>query len=321
MEVVMGTWKERIGGFLIGLIIGLLSLIIYSFIAGLFVSRSPKAVEVMTTIEKVGTDCFAKPEDILTSLKSSDVGIRRETFKRLFLQPGVSTIYYDYERDMNYPERAEKADIVYINLDDSPEDEAVIKFVRINSPVAIVLKVTSCGWRPIAVFSSWLRFYEYPYHNWIEFCETVNPDEFDILIRESSGDASQYLRKIHVFKLVNGSFELIAEIDEESLKPSEIYNGKDWSDVRHRSRANYKFTPNSNQQTATLDIEHVEDLIKYIGTTPEYSYWSETDGAWHNSKRHWSSRIYVHLNSLIIEKSERLIWNEQSHRFTKIIDK
>ena len=30
-------------------------------------------------------------------------------FQRLFLRPRVATIYYDYERDLNYPERADRA--------------------------------------------------------------------------------------------------------------------------------------------------------------------------------------------------------------------
>ena len=51
-------------------------------------------------------------------------------FNQLLLRPDIATVYYDYERDINYPERADRARLQYVQLDDSPELEALLTFVR-----------------------------------------------------------------------------------------------------------------------------------------------------------------------------------------------
>ena len=60
--------------------------------------------------------------------------------------------------------------------------------------------------------------------------------------------------------------------------------------------------------------EITTDRIKYNGATPVYTYWLETDGAWHALARHWRMRPSVRLRQLNAHMSN-LIWDEQRQRF------
>jgi hypothetical protein len=319
-EIDMGIWKKRIVGFIIGFTIGLLSLLIYNFIAGFFVSKPIENNKKEAISTGVSEDCFSNPEEILASMKSPDVGVRRSIFKRLFFRHVVSTIYYDYERDLNYPERAERAQIQYLNLDDSVEDEAVITFLRMESPVALVLKKGSCGWRPVAALSAWLRNEDYPYSNWIEFPETVRRGVHEILIRESSGDASQYFRKVHLLKLINGSLSQVIEFEEESMRPLESYAESDWSDVKHHRTIQYRFKIDPVEQVSGFELEAVDELIKFTGKTEANSFFMETDGSWHTNQRHWRTRDFEIVKILNIS-AKRFVWDEQSLKFSLVYEK
>jgi hypothetical protein len=128
----MRHWKSRLSAFLTCFGIGLVLSLIVSFVTGLLRSHRQTA----TRHEQLGrqdcglADSFSSPEEILAALKSEDVLVRREVFHRLFLRPGVATTYYDYERDRDYPERAERAELKYVNLDDQSDNEAVLTFMR-----------------------------------------------------------------------------------------------------------------------------------------------------------------------------------------------
>src|SRR4051794_22545571 len=137
----MRRWKARLLAFLACFGLGLALSLAVSFIAGLFSSRYETAPRLETSGQNrcVPADSFPSPEEILAALRSEDVAVRREIFRRLFVRPGAATIYYDYERDRDYPERAERAEVKYLNLDDQGDDEAVITFLRYASPVALIL--------------------------------------------------------------------------------------------------------------------------------------------------------------------------------------
>ncbi|MEA2175972.1 MAG: hypothetical protein QOD00_3564, partial [Blastocatellia bacterium] len=128
----MRRWKSRAASFAVCFVIGLMVAFIYSFIMGLFVSSKLDQERTGETSEPRCSplEYFARPEELLSALKSDEVSVRRDVFRRLFLRPGVSTVYYDYERDLEYPERADRARLEYLNLDESSEDEALLTFVR-----------------------------------------------------------------------------------------------------------------------------------------------------------------------------------------------
>lgn len=293
---------------------GLLLASVYVLVAGLFGPRAGRSESVVAAQPPAcaSGESFASPDEVLAALKDEEVGVRREVFRRLFLRPGVETVYYDYERDKDFPERAEGARLQLVNLDDSPDDEALITFVRADSPVAVVLKHQACGWSAVGVVSAWLRFEDHPYADWIELPEAIRPGRHAILVRESSGDATHYTRRARVFTLADGRLEQAAAIEEETIAPVEGYAGADWPEVKRRRVARYSFTPRA--VGARLRVEYKDELVKYSGVEPTNVYWSEVDGAWHEAHRHWRARACNVIRAASVSE-EQFVWSEQKKRF------
>jgi hypothetical protein len=323
----MKGWRSRLIAFTFAFKLSLIAVFIYSLIVGLF---WPKAQNTKAPAPPMQGQCatatyFASPEAILSALKDGDVEVRRDMFRRLFLRPGITTVYYDYERDREYPERAMDARLQYVHLDDYRAPyvvsvpDAVLTFVRADRPVALVLQREACGWRLCAALSAWLRFEDYPYQNWLEVPELVKPGTHELLLHESTGDASTYVRKACVLKLINGALVPVAEFNEEEIKPVANYRGADWSDVKQRTTTHYSVVSVTDNSAPQLRLDTKSELIKYNGEAPEYTYWLETDGAWHALTKHWRTRPSVRLKQLS-EYTERLIWDGQRQRFVAAQD-
>lgn len=309
----MPHWKSRLVVFLSCFCIGLLVFLTVSLFIGI---TRPETKTAVTDAHRVrpcdAAGAFSSPEDILAALKSDDVLVRRDVFHQLFLTPGVSTIYYDYERDRDYPERAERGEIRYIHLDDSSDAEAVLTFKRYESPVALVLRKEICGWRPAGVLSAWLHFEDYPYQDWLEFPEAVTPGVHEILMRESTGDATRYSRNAHLLKMVDGTLTEVAEFPEQRIDPVENSRETDWSNVKQRQTTRYTFSRDGGR--ARLRLETEDEIVKYASASSTYTYWLETDGVWHTSGKQWRENPATRLRFLDSRVRE-LVWDEQRKRF------
>lgn len=300
-------WKSRLTSFAICFAIGLTVAFIVAFML-----RQRRHQPQLTPCH--GNDYFNRPEDVLAAIKSDEVSVRRETLKRLLLRPEISTVYYDYERDLNYPERADRARLEYVQLDDT-EPEAVLTFVRLEHPMALIFSQDSCGWKPVGALSSWLRFEDYPYDNWLTLPSTIKPGIHELLVRDSNGDATFYHRKSRLLRLDRGHLTQIAEFDEEILDPVEGYADRDWNDVKQKESSNITFSRGSANENPTIQIETTTSLIKLRGPIPSYSYWLETDGTWHTRKRSWNARSPQVLKVLNITKEPWLTWDATAGRF------
>jgi hypothetical protein len=314
----MRHWKSRLIALLTGFAIGLLLFLIVSFLISLLSGHHQSATRGETLGQRRcgEAESYNSPEEIMAALKSEDVLVRREMFHRLFLRPGAATIYYDYERDRNYPERAERATLNYVNLDDSADAEAVLTFLRYENPVALVLKKEKCGWRLAGALSAWLRFEDYPYQNWLEMPETVERGVHEILLRESTGDSTRYSRNARLLKLTDGALVQVAEFTEESIAPVEDYDAADWSDVKRRETTRFNFLPEQNGDRARLRLETQQEIIKYSGSPTAYTFWLETDGAWHTSRKQWRERASARQR-LLDTRTRELTWDEQRKRFVE----
>lgn len=302
-------WKSRATAFTICFAIGLAATLI---IAGLLRQRHRQPQTHINRCE--ASDYFARPEEVLTAIKSDEVNVRREMFKRLLLRPDISTVYYDYERDLNYPERTDRARLEYVQLDDTPETEAILTFVRLEHPVALIFSRESCGWRLVDVLSSWLRFEDYPYDNWLTLPAMMKPGVHELLVRESNGDATSYVRKARLLRLDRGHLTQIAEFNEEMLEPVKEHVGYDWNDVKRKQSSNVTYSPALPGANAVIQIDTTTSLIRLRGPIPSYSYWLETDGTWHTAKRNWSARSSQLLKELEITK-QPLVWIASEGRF------
>lgn len=259
-------------------------------------------------------DTLLAPEDVLARIQSEEVSVRRDIFRRLYVRPEIQTAFYDYERDRDFPERVEQARLQLVNLDATPEAEAVISFVRLECPVAIVLKRKPCGWQVVGVLSAWMRFEDYPYADWLEVSEVVRRGEYALVVHDSDGNATFYMRRALVYRLVGERLEQIARIEEEHLTRPEGLLGNDWSGVRRRETRSYIFSPATWDAPATYSVEYRDELIKFTGSVPTGISWRETDGVWQERSRHWRMRECQVLETSAV-KSERFIWDERKGYF------
>lgn len=301
-------WKSRFIAFSVCFVIGFLAAAIVAAILSRF-GRTQDEVSPCAT-----ADYFNSPEEILAALKDTEVDVRREMYQRLLLRPDIATVYYDYERDLSYPERVDRARIQYVQLDDSPEQEALVTFVRFEHPIVLVFRKKSCGWRLLTAVSSWLRFEDYPYENWLTLPETIETGVHQLLIRESYGDASSYIRKARVLRLNGDALTQVAEIEEESIEPVAGYDGPDWSDVKRRRVNSYHFE--HDREGAHIQNDVTEEIVKLNGAAPQYSYWLETDGSWHARHSNWNRRPMTRVKPVRATR-EFLNWNAQEGRFIK----
>jgi hypothetical protein len=307
-------WKSRVTAFTICFVVGLMAAFIVAGILGLLRQRHRHSQSQIQVTPCQADDYFNRPEEVFAAIKSGEVEVRRDMFKRLLLRPDISTVYYDYERDLNYPERADRARLEYVQLDDTPEAEALLTFVRLEHPTALIFSKEPCGWRLVGALSSWLRFEDYPYDNWLTLTATIKPGIHELLVRESNGDARSYVRKVRLLRLDRGQLAQIAEIDEEVLEAINDAGGRDWKDRKYRRASAITFSPDPRGAGAVIQIETTGSLIKLGGPIPFYSYWLQTDGTWHARKRNWSARSSEPLEMLGFHR-EFLVWNPSEGRF------
>jgi len=312
------VWKlrGRLSAFALSLAAGLLVAALGRAAAGLFVAPAALGGPDPATrrVPCLPGESFDSPEAALAGLRSNDVGVRAEVFRRLFLRPGASTTFYDYARDKDFPERAEGARLRLVNLDESPGEEALITFVRNESPVAILLSRGECGWQAAAAVSSWLRFEDYPYDGWLEVTEEILPGRRALLVRDSTGDAAGYTRRARLLALAGGRLEQVAEFEEESIQPVAGYAGAGWGLVKRRRTGSHALTAHTDGAPARLRVEYREDVIRYTGAEPSKVYWREGDGVWHEARRHWRTRRSEVLKPAVVEE-EQFVWSGQANRF------
>lgn len=303
-------WKSRFIAFTVCFVVGFVAAVIVAAILSRF-SRSEESISPCAT-----ADYFNSPDEVLAALKSPEVNVRRAIFNQLLLRPEISTIYYDYERDLNFPERADRARLQYLQLDDSEEQEALLTFVRFEHPLALVFKKKSCGWKLVAALSSWLHFEDYPYEDWISLREAIEPGIRQLLVRESDGDSNSYVRKARLLRLTGDSLTQVAEIEEEAIQPVNLYDGSDWRDVKLHRINKCSFNYERAGEGANIMTEVTEEIIKLNGAAPQYSYWLETDGSWHARPSNWSRRPSTRVKLLNVSRAF-LVWNAQEGRFVK----
>src|SRR5262245_62096448 len=129
-------WKSRLTAFSICFTIGLFAAFVVAAILSIRTAHRYRDDHSQRT-PCVSGNYFNQPEEVLAAIKDDEVTVRREMFSRLLLRPDISTVYYDYERDIEYPERVDRARLEYVQFDDSEESEALLTFVRFEHPMAV----------------------------------------------------------------------------------------------------------------------------------------------------------------------------------------
>ena len=57
-------------------------------------------------------------------------------------------------------------------------------------------------------------------------------------------------------------------------------------------------------------------MIKYTGSGPSNVYWRESDGVWHQARRHWRARDHELMGQVTFSE-EQFVWSEQQRRFVR----
>ena len=304
-------WKSRAVSFVVCFAIGFL---VAAIVAAILSRFRPTQNESSAVSPCATADYFNSPEEVLAALKDTEVSVRRNMRGRLLLRPDMATVYYDYERDFNYPERADRAQLRYDQLDESPEHEAILTFVRFEHPIALVFKKKSCGWQLVAALSSWLRFEDYPYENWLTLREAIEPGIRQLLVRESYADALSYTRKARLLRLKGDALVQVVELDEETIRPLKRPNETNWSGVKYRTTSEFVFSPVSENEGAHIDQSTEQEFIEFEGPAPQYNYWLESDGSWHVRKSHWNRRPAAQIEKPWY-RGRRYWWDPQEGRF------
>jgi len=306
-------WKTRLVAFIVCFAIGFLTAAIVAAVLRSHFSRKLDEQPASTMSPCATDEYFNHPEEVLAALKNPEVSVRRKIFSQLLLRPDIGTIYYDYERDLNYPERADRAQLQYVQLDESGEEEAVLTFVRFEHPLALVFKREDCGWKLVGALSGWLRFEDYPYDNWLSLPEGIESGIHQLLVRDSYGDSTSYVRKARLLRLNGDQLTQVAEIEEEAIEP---LNSSDLSsDVKRHRISHYDFSREEGQKP-TIKKYVTDEVIRFNGAAPNYSYWLETDGSWHARESHWHRRPSTRVKILDVSR-EFLVWSPQEGRFVK----
>lgn len=254
---------------------------------------------------------YPSPEHIISLITHPEPIIRRGIYGELFLRPNKDNIYYDYQRDVEYPERADNVKLEYVKLDKISET-AIIKFVHLGNPSAIILQKQINGWVVIDCFSSWEKSFDKNLDNWLQTISLIEPDIYEILVREVTTDASSYHSQLTIFKLVNNQLKKVGELPELVVK-QHPNNKENWADIKNLTITSYQ-KPNSSNPNFLLNIK--QEIIQYIGEVPEYIYWSDVDNSWHTAKQHWHNRPYKVLE-VVGQKEVVLQWSSEKQYFIK----
>lgn len=315
----MQTWKMRLIGCIAGFSIGWLMFVLYQTLAGFFTFNSPQPQphpRVVIPHSENSRVCFSNPEVIISAIKSDDVAIRREMYCKLRSFPPHQTVYYTYDRDEQFPEKAERIDLEYLNLDSSQEDEAVISFLKSETPMVVVLKKQSCGWDVMATLRLPFVSGDFFSESWIAFPCLIENGIHEILVRESSTDATHYVRTVHILKLMDGRLQSILEFEEESLESKPDYVGPDWSDCKQKKLTDYFTSSDAQGNTRFLDLKTTVETVHFHGAVPVYTYWKESDQTLHSLKIHWRKR--ASQSTVDSVQSQRFKFDPRSSRLVPV---
>src|SRR5438132_14348878 len=117
-------WRSRPTAFIVCNLTGIVAALVLAYFFGISPRHQRDSIpSAPISIRCAAADYFNQPEEVLAALKDADVNTRHTMCARLFLHPGLTTVYYDYERDMIFHERADRARLQYIPFDHSPDNE------------------------------------------------------------------------------------------------------------------------------------------------------------------------------------------------------
>ncbi len=253
---------------------------------------------------------YPSPEFIIEQITSNEPIIRRNIYKELFLKPTKTTTYYDFERDLDYPERADNVKLNYVNLNKYSPKEAIITFNHLRVHTAIVMQKQQAGWIVIETLSALEQMPDTKLEDWLQPISLVETNVSELLLKKVTGDNSSYYSEFGILKLINGQLVQVGTIPIETIKP-QINNLPNWQNIKSLNSTTYQI---STKLPTTITLRSTRSIVEYNNTIPQYSYWSDIDNSTHTYKGSWHNSSYKMLN--FIEQHQNVLeWDNQQQRF------
>lgn len=253
---------------------------------------------------------YQNPEYIIKLITSSEPIIRRNIYKELFLAPKKTNIYYDYQRDLEYPERADNVNLQYVNLDKDNKKEAIITFNHLRTPTAIIMQKQNEGWIVVDTLSALGQMADTKLEDWLQTVSLIEPNSCELLIKKAAEDNSSYHSEFHILKLINGQLAKVGVIPIEDIQPY-LNNQSNWQDIKHLTKTTYKISTNL---LATITLSTNDSIVEYDGTIPKYTHWSDIDNSTHAYNGNWYNRSY-HVLYFHEDRQNILEWDSQQQKF------
>ncbi|MBI4851233.1 MAG: hypothetical protein HY819_05345 [Acidobacteria bacterium] len=297
-------------------------LVLVILIANLLTSLStPTSVPVIKKMpreqeakeQQMAIKTYPSPEYVISLITHNEPAIRRAIYKEIFLRPNKDSIYYDYLRDLDFPERADNVKLDYVKLDKEHSRAAIIKFLHLANPTIIVMqKVEENQWIVLDILSTREKFYSD--EDWAYTVSLVEPGIYEILINQATSDTTSYESQFIIFKLINNKLVKVGVLLQTKFiaTPSQKLD-KDWLNKaeileRYQSHLQIAYSPKP-----TLKIDTYKSIVKLTGLK-ETKRWSDIDLCWHISELAPHNRRYETLNFISYSQSF-LVWDSQLQRF------
>ncbi len=107
------------------------------------------------------------------------------------------------------------ARVVYANLDEDPELEAIVVFAQGPYAWAAVLDREDDRWYRVALLNCWCKYEADPLARFIELRTLVDPGRRDLIVRDSLGGTGVYWRDAIMYRMKTGSLHEVLRIHEE----------------------------------------------------------------------------------------------------------
>lgn len=310
--------------FMIVLLMGGLGVLVGSLLTQYYAESSAKPITSTVKSRYCDGTEFTNPQEVIQGLSNPELQLRQAMCHRLFRRPAGTNIYFDYQRNFDYPEPATDATLTYINLDEDPKKEAIIKLTYWCTPLAIVMQQDLCGWHVVAILSPWLGqgFKDTLDQDWLVPVSLINPQSNELLLKQSWGDNLTYQRRLLILKLIQGQLVKVGELEDCTIKPVNHYSEKGWPNTKTYRWATYDFqnstykSLNSITYTILGSITYTinEETVEYANVTPAENYQSALNGCLVTD--HWRNRYKITQRKLP-SLTSILEWDALQQRFVK----
>jgi hypothetical protein len=164
------------------------------------------------------------PEEIVHGLLSVDFSSRVAALKDL----GVSEQLHRGPQEPAGDDLTKVSDVrlVYTNLDEGPELEAIVTTTQQSYAVAGIFRRNGDNWFRVAVLGCWCKYENDPLSRFLELAHLVDTGWEDLIVQDSLGGTGIYWRDAVVYRMKAGALREVLRVREEDRWCNTQFPGK-----------------------------------------------------------------------------------------------